>query len=298
MRVLVARLADAAQGHRRGRRVAGRPLAAAEMVLVRIAYAADLPTPDEVIRSLDGSGAAPAPRPAGQWRRGVAARGDRQRRAFEAPRGDMPRADAPRGAPRAALAARAAGGEPLARAEPSRDRAGAGGRAASRSWSRSPRRSATSSSRPRSNATCGWCAARTAGSRSRSSRAPPRRWSTISRASSRNGPAGAGWSSSRPSRAQPTVKSQAEARQAELKTGVRADPLVQAVLARFPGAEIVDVRAPDRRRRCRRRCRGRRAAAGTAARRRRVRWRGLDPRRRIARMTEPRTVSTWRIFWA
>ena len=41
---------------------------------------------------------------------------------------------------------------------------------------------------------------------------------------------------------QPTVRSQNEARQAELKTGVRADPLVQAVLARFPGAEIVDVR--------------------------------------------------------
>ena len=33
---------------------AGRPLAAAEMVLVRIAYAADLPTPEEVIRSLPG----------------------------------------------------------------------------------------------------------------------------------------------------------------------------------------------------------------------------------------------------
>src|SRR5204863_9963725 len=31
---------------------AGRPLAAAEMVLVRIAHAADLPTPEEVIRSL------------------------------------------------------------------------------------------------------------------------------------------------------------------------------------------------------------------------------------------------------
>jgi DNA polymerase III subunit gamma/tau len=41
---------------------------------------------------------------------------------------------------------------------------------------------------------------------------------------------------------QPTVKSQNEARQTELKTGVRADPLVQAVLARFPGAEIVGVR--------------------------------------------------------
>src|SRR5262249_8201436 len=30
----------------------GRPIDAAEMVLVRIAYAADLPTPDEVIRTL------------------------------------------------------------------------------------------------------------------------------------------------------------------------------------------------------------------------------------------------------
>jgi DNA polymerase III subunit gamma/tau len=41
------------------------------------------------------------------------------------------------------------------------------------------------------------------------------------------------------------VKSQIDARQAELKTGVRADPLVQAVLARFPGAEIVEVRTPE-----------------------------------------------------
>jgi DNA polymerase-3 subunit gamma/tau len=40
----------------------------------------------------------------------------------------------------------------------------------------------------------------------------------------------------------PTVRSQNEARQAALKTGVQADPLVQAVLARFPGAEVVDVR--------------------------------------------------------
>jgi DNA polymerase-3 subunit gamma/tau len=41
---------------------------------------------------------------------------------------------------------------------------------------------------------------------------------------------------------EPTVHAQSEARAVELKTGVRADPLVQAVLARFPGAEIVDVR--------------------------------------------------------
>ena len=41
------------------------------------------------------------------------------------------------------------------------------------------------------------------------------------------------------------VRSQIETQRAELKTGVRADPLVQAVLARFPGAEIVDVRKLD-----------------------------------------------------
>ncbi len=41
---------------------AGRPVAAAEMVLVRIAYAADLPTPDEVVRSLsEGNGSTPEP---------------------------------------------------------------------------------------------------------------------------------------------------------------------------------------------------------------------------------------------
>ena len=43
----------------------------------------------------------------------------------------------------------------------------------------------------------------------------------------------------------PTVRSQVEAREAELKAGVRGDPLVQAVLARFPGAEIVGVRRRD-----------------------------------------------------
>jgi DNA polymerase-3 subunit gamma/tau len=40
----------------------------------------------------------------------------------------------------------------------------------------------------------------------------------------------------------PTVASQNEAKRSELEQGVRADPLVQKVLARFPGAEIVGVR--------------------------------------------------------
>ncbi|HMN86598.1 MAG TPA: DNA polymerase III subunit gamma/tau, partial [Bauldia sp.] len=50
-------------------RNAGRPLAAADMVLVRIAHAADLPTPDEALRAFrDGGGAgrdAPPPSPNG-----------------------------------------------------------------------------------------------------------------------------------------------------------------------------------------------------------------------------------------
>jgi DNA polymerase-3 subunit gamma/tau len=40
----------------------------------------------------------------------------------------------------------------------------------------------------------------------------------------------------------PTLKSVADVKKAELEVGVRADPLVKAVLERFPGAEIVGVR--------------------------------------------------------
>jgi DNA polymerase III subunit gamma/tau len=44
---------------------------------------------------------------------------------------------------------------------------------------------------------------------------------------------------------QPTVRSQQDARRSALETDVRTDPLVQAVLAKFPGAEIVAVRNAD-----------------------------------------------------
>jgi DNA polymerase-3 subunit gamma/tau len=37
------------------------------------------------------------------------------------------------------------------------------------------------------------------------------------------------------------MRAQADEREAELKRGVRADPLVQSVLTRFPGAEIIGV---------------------------------------------------------
>jgi DNA polymerase-3 subunit gamma/tau len=69
---------------------AARPLAAAEMVLVRIAYAADLPTPDEVVRSLGqglgGNGAGTAPLQSAAPRE-VPARAESLR--SEAPRGSV-----------------------------------------------------------------------------------------------------------------------------------------------------------------------------------------------------------------
>src|SRR5947209_6855128 len=72
---------------------AGRPLAAAEMVLVRIAYAADLPTPDEVIRSLDDDGTAARARASASAHATVASAPR-----FEAPRAEALRAEASRGA--------------------------------------------------------------------------------------------------------------------------------------------------------------------------------------------------------
>src|SRR5450631_445151 len=71
----------------------GRPVAAAEMILVRIAYAADLPTPDEVVRSLGEEGAA---RPPGN---GGAPAAPAPAQYF------TPRYDMPRGSPRSSAAA-------------------------------------------------------------------------------------------------------------------------------------------------------------------------------------------------
>ncbi|HEX3710404.1 MAG TPA: DNA polymerase III subunit gamma/tau [Pseudolabrys sp.] len=71
----------------------GRPVNAAEMVLVRIAYAADLPTPDEVVRTMsDNGGTARA-----QGNGGPSP-------AQAAPQSFTPRYDAPRGAPRSSAA--------------------------------------------------------------------------------------------------------------------------------------------------------------------------------------------------
>ena len=199
---------------------ASKPIAAAEMVLVRIAYAADLPTPDEAIRSLrerkpaeeNGPAAAAAASPA------------------PSPRLEM-RTTSRAGGPAAAPAQRAA--EPATRpvavarfedlialADEQRDLAT---RTALERDVRLVRfedgklEIALEAGAPKSlvhelsRKLAEWTG---------------RRWLVV--VSTEGGA--------------PSLRSQLEAQRSELVRGVRADPLVQAVLSRFPGAEILDVR--------------------------------------------------------
>jgi DNA polymerase-3 subunit gamma/tau len=216
---------------------AARPVAAAEMVLVRIAYAADLPTPDEVVRSLD-NGSAPAMRPQGNGG-GTAMPGAA---APPAQRFEGPRAEPSRGAPRAALAvAQPVGdGSPTAASAPAplvigrfeelialaAEKRDIGVKAALERDVRLVR-----CEDGRLEIALEQSAAKTLvhDLGRKFSQWTNRRWMVIVSAE----------------QGQPTVKSQNDAQQVDLKSGVRADPLVAAVLARFPGAEIVDVRKAD-----------------------------------------------------
>jgi DNA polymerase-3 subunit gamma/tau len=209
----------------------GRPLAAAEMVLVRLAHAADLPTPDEVIRALDDK----AP-PARAERNGGAP-------IASSPIAHPPRSEAARGGTRgpAAAPARSAGG-PVAQLSEAAPEAPplVVGRFADLIELAAQKRDLGVKAALERDVRLVRCedgrleivlqpsAARTlVNDLSRKlSQWTGRRWMVVVSAE----------------QGEPTVHAQSEARQVELKTGVRADPLVQAVLARFSGAEIVDVR--------------------------------------------------------
>ena len=225
---------------------ASRPIAAAEMLLVRIAYAADLPTPDDVIRSLgqggQGSSAdagASAPRGNGGGGNGGASS---YAQAASSGAGFAPRVDAPRGAPRASgapalsIVPRSAP-QPEAQqgivirsfeelvklATEKRDlkvkttlerdvrlvRCEDGQLEVALEQGASPALVNDLAAKLKAWTGCQWVV-------------------VVSR-----------------EEGQPTLKSQAEAREADLKRGVRSDPLVQAVLERFPGAEIVAVRTRE-----------------------------------------------------
>jgi DNA polymerase-3 subunit gamma/tau len=223
---------------------AGRPLAAAEMLLVRIAYVADLPTPDEVIRSLDDGNGGQS-RPSGNGGGGTAAGTS----AVAAP-ASTPRYDAPRGAPRggpSAMAAQSAPASAIA-AQPVAVAASAPALAindfAALVQLASDRRDIQTKLALERDVRVVRCedgkleialepnAARTlVNDLSRKLQQwTGRSWMVVI--------------SREPG--QPTLKSVADAKKADLETGVRADPLVKAVLERFPGAEIVGVRGgPD-----------------------------------------------------
>ncbi len=219
---------------------AGRPVAAAEMVLVRIAYAADLPTPDEVIRSIDANGTGSRAQGNGGAPTAASAPGP------SAPRFEASRSEPTRGGPRAAVApAVQPAGDPVpghAQAQPSAPplaigrfedlialAAGKRDLGVKLALERDVRLVRCEDGRL--EIALEQSAAKTlVNDLSRKfSQWTNRRWMVVVSAEP----------------AQPTVKSQDDARQAELKIGVRADPLVQAVLTRFPGAEIVDVRKAD-----------------------------------------------------
>jgi len=211
---------------------AGRPLAAAEMVLVRIAYAADLPTPDEVIRSLAGG-------EGGAGGGSASANGSSARRS-DPPRAEALRSDALRMPSRSALAAQPASQLAPTSAENqalvvnrfediivlAAQKRDLGIKAALERDVRlvccEDGRLEIKLEKSASNTLVNDLARKL-------SLWTSRRWMVV--VSAEEG--------------QPTIKAQNEARQVELKTGVQADPLVQAVLARFPGAEIVGVREAE-----------------------------------------------------
>jgi len=206
---------------------AGRPVAAAEMVLVRIAYAADLPTPDEVVRSL-----------------GDSARGNGSAASAPAQRAEAPtRSELPRGGVvRGALASAAPMAESVPRSAPASSPARALNSFADLIALAAEKRDvAVKSALERDVRLVRFedgtleiglepSAAKTlVGELSKKLHDwTGRRWMVAVSAE-----AGA-----------PSLRLQAEARKAELKNDVRGDPLVQAVLSRFPGAEIVEVRPP------------------------------------------------------
>ncbi|MCA6125717.1 DNA polymerase III subunit gamma/tau [Bradyrhizobium sp. WSM 1704] len=210
---------------------ATRPAAAAEMVLVRIAYVADLPTPDEVIRMIEQNGGGSAP--AISSGASAASRG--------APTSAMSAASsapvrAPQGAPRADLAARpqmaapAAGATPalrissfpqlIALAGEKRDIMTKAALEADVRLVRIEDGQLEIALEPKAQRALVTDLSR------KLELWTGRRWTVII-----SNEAG-----------QPTVRSQNEQARSEHQRAAEADPRVQEVLARFPGTKVIEVR--------------------------------------------------------
>ncbi|MBL8586346.1 MAG: DNA polymerase III subunit gamma/tau, partial [Bradyrhizobiaceae bacterium] len=224
---------------------AAKPIAAAEMVLVRIAYAADLPTPDEVIRTLAKDTASAGGEPAPSRERARAPGGASPSPASRAELAPPPLAPPPRGVAQPSAAARATAPAREPRAALAADPAAPAPRPIASFVElialAAERRDLTLKAalerdvrlvrfedgklevalEPSASKALIGDLARKLGELTN------RRWMVVLSAE----------------QGEPPVRAQLQARQAELERGVQADPLVQSVLARFPGAEIVAVRS-------------------------------------------------------
>jgi len=224
---------------------AGRPIDAAEMVLVRIAYAADLPTPDEVIRSLGdarrGENAATNLQPSSATPGAAELRAETR---TEQARSDQARQDSSmrgaRGPVVAAMPIRAPSHAPVE--TPS---ANGGDVRAVKSFedlinlAAEKRDLSIKSALERDVRLVRF----EDGTLEIALEAGARK-TLIGELSKKLGDwTGRRWMVAVSAEAgSPSLRTQAEMRKAEMKDGVRGDPLVQAVMERFPGAEIVDVR--------------------------------------------------------
>jgi DNA polymerase-3 subunit gamma/tau len=214
----------------------GRPVAAAEMVLVRIAYAADLPTPDEVVRSLgegDGGSATARASSSNGGGGGVSAAAPTNTQNFT-------RYDAPRGSSRTAASPRPAE-DPVARldqAQPETPTLTLGSFTEIVALAQEKRDINMKMALERD--------VRLVGCEDGQLELAvlPSAPKTLVHDLQRKLTA---WTGKRwivvvsKEQGAQTMREQADARQADLEEGAQNDPLVQAVLSRFPGAKVVNV---------------------------------------------------------
>ncbi|ADH91733.1 DNA polymerase III, subunits gamma and tau [Ancylobacter novellus DSM 506] len=233
---------------------AAKPMQAAEMVLVRLAYASDLPTPDEALRRLREGASEPAGRPVGNSGGGGGGGGAAPSGGGSAMLATAPRAFSPAPAPSQAPSAAshlsvAARGTPSAAPSPAAAPQPAPGIAiatfeelvALASQKRDLRMKFALENNVRLVAfedgklelalAAGGSPNLVQELQGKLSEWTGKRWLV---ALSRE-------------EGEPTLAEQAKSARDAMMTGVRADPLVAAALARFPGASIVDVRTqvPD-----------------------------------------------------
>jgi len=198
---------------------AAKPVQAAEMVLVRLAFAADLPTPDEALRALgeDGAagGAAGAPLKAGPGsapRLALAAEGGRARPSMQAePASDAVASPAPRLASLEDIAALAVVKRDLK---------------VKHAIEHQLRLVRIQEGRLEIALAAGVPAGITSELSTKLTEWTGKRW----------------FVAISDSEGAPTLAESAAAKKVAMVHDVRSDPLVKAVLERFPGAEIVDVR--------------------------------------------------------